>query len=103
MKPPAGMVVDHINHDGLDNRRSNLRVCTIAQNLKNRRPVRGKGVKYKGVIFIKARKKFRTCIQCGEKTLNLGYFDDEISAGKAYDEKARELFGEYAYLNFPEE
>lgn len=102
MKPPAGMVVDHINHDGLDNRRSNLRICTRAQNLRNSRPNRGKKGEYKGVTFNKAKKKFRACIRHGEMTFNLGTFDDEVSAAVAYDGKAKELFGEYAYLNFPE-
>ena len=103
MAPPKPMVVDHINHNGLDNRRSNLRICTTAQNARNCRPYAGKKVKYKGVSFNKSRKKFRVFIRYGEVSFNLGYFDDEVEAARAYDKKAKELFKEYAYLNFPEE
>ena len=102
MGPPKGMVVDHINHNGLDNRRGNLRICTIAQNSRNRQPGRGEKVKYKGVSFYKSHQKFRASIRRGDHRLTIGYFEDEVAAAVAYDEKAKELFGEYAYLNFPE-
>ena len=101
MEPPMGMVVDHINHNGLDNRRSNLRICTSSQNSRNRRPDREKQVKYKGVSFHKRDKTFRATIQYQNKALTIGCYQDEIAAAKAYDRKAKELFGEYAYLNFP--
>ncbi len=102
MDPPKGMVVDHINHNGLDNRRSNLRVCTLAQNIRNSRPYKEKKGKYKGVTFIKASKRFRASIKYHGKRTVIGTFDDEIDAARAYDGKAKELFKEYAYLNFPE-
>jgi hypothetical protein len=98
---PPHLVVDHINHNGLDNRRQNLRLCTHTQNQKNTRPRSGGTSKYKGVHWEKAKNKFRAKIMLNRKSIHLGYFKNEVAAAKAYDKKARELFGEFAYLNFP--
>ena len=100
---PKGLFVDHIDHDGLNNRKSNLRLCTRKQNRRNRRPKPGCTSKYKGVHWCKGRNKFRANIYLNKKAIHLGYFHDEIAAAKAYDKKAKELFGEFAYLNFPQE
>ena len=102
MNAPRRLVVDHINHNGLDNRRENLRLCTRLQNSRNRLPSRGGTSKYKGVTRSKRRKKFMAEIRVNQKKQYLGYFDSEIEAAKAYDKKAKELFGEFAYLNFPD-
>jgi len=102
-RAPKGLLVDHINHNGLNNRRSNLRLCTHKQNQRNRRPNRGGTSEYKGVHWSKNRKKFRAMICNNSKIIHLGYFQDETEAAKAYDKKAKELFGEFAYLNFTEE
>ena len=99
---PPGLLVDHRNHNGLDNRRSNLRICTKAENVRNQLP-RGGTSRYKGVSWSKSNKKYAATIRCNKQRFHLGWFDDEIAAAKAYDEKARELFGEFAYLNFPAE
>ena len=98
---PKGLVVDHIDHDGLNNRKTNLRLCTNAQNQQNRRPHRGGTSRYKGVHRVKSRNKFRASLTHNGKRFQLGYFNSEIDAAKAYDKKAREVFGEFAYLNFP--
>ncbi len=98
---PKHLVVDHINHNGLDNRKENLRLCTRRQNNHNQRPRVGKTSRYKGVYWKKSAKKFVAHIHTKAKKIWLGYFTDEIEAAKAYDKKARELFGEFAYLNFP--
>jgi len=103
MNAPRHLVVDHRNHNGLDNRRENLRLCTRAENSRNRRPFRLNGSKYKGVSWDKERKLFVASIRCNGKYYHLGRFKSEIKAAKAYDKKARELFGEFAYLNFPNE
>ena len=96
-----GMFVDHIDHNGLNNRRSNLRLCTPQQNARNHRPQLRRSSKYKGVSWRKDGKVFRALIWYNKKSVHLGYFKSEIDAAKAYDKKAKELFGEFAYLNFP--
>lgn len=102
MRAPKGMVCDHKNHNGLDNRKSNLRLCTNAQNLYNKMPKKGCASRYKGVSLGNDSKTWRARIGFKGRRINLGYFADEIKAAMAYDDKAAELFGEFAYLNFPE-
>jgi hypothetical protein len=101
MNAPKGMDVDHIDGNGLNNRKSNLRICTHAQNIHNSRPIRNRSSRYKGVALSQRDKVGRAYIQHNYRTLNLGGFDDEKEAAHAYDLKAAELFGEFAYLNFP--
>lgn len=100
MNAPKGMVVDHIDGNGLNNRKSNLRICTQAQNNLNSRPKRNCSSRYKGVSFYKRDKIWQVQIFHNSRTIFLGRFDDEIEAALAYDRKAAELFGEFAYLNF---
>lgn len=102
MDPPEGMVVDHVNRNGLDNRHGNLRICTPQQNNYNCRRARGTS-KYKGVSFEKITGRWRASIVYRGERFNLGAYDSEEEAARAYDHKAIELFGEFAYLNFPEE
>lgn len=95
-----GKFIDHINHNGLDNRKVNLRFVTPQQNAWNKRKQKGNySSKYKGVHWVKSEKKWRARIICKGSGIFLGRFDDEEDAAKAYDEKAKELFGEYAVLN----
>jgi hypothetical protein len=103
MDAPGHLVVDHIDHNGLNNCRSNLRLCTAAQNCCNKSIYICGASKYKGVYWYKDRKKWSAKIKFNHKLYNLGYFADEITAAKAYDEKAKELHGEFACLNFPPE
>lgn len=91
--------VDHINHDILDNRKANLRVCTSGENNMNQKIRVGLTSKYKGVCWDKERNKWKSCIRINNKTINLGRFNNELDAAKAYNEKAKELFREFAYLN----
>lgn len=100
MNAPKGMLVDHIDHNGLNNRRSNLRVCTSSQNHQNRERTRGTS-KYKGVYREKRYRKWCASIHFEGRNYYLGSFSNELDAAKAYDLKAAELFGEFAYLNFP--
>ncbi|MBA7605706.1 hypothetical protein ES703_12840 [subsurface metagenome] len=102
MRAPKGVLVDHINHNGLDNRKSNLRLCTNAQNCYNQQACATGTSKYKGVSWHKSRSKWSARIRCDRKLYNLGEFDNEMEAAMAYDDKAVELFGEFAYPNFPE-
>jgi hypothetical protein len=94
--------VDHINGNGLDCRRENLRVATGSQNSANRPGWRYGSSQYKGVTFNKQRNKWQAKITFDSKTKHLGYFDDEIDAAKEYDKNALVLFGKYAKLNFQE-
>jgi hypothetical protein len=105
LNAPPHLVVDHINHNGLDNRKANLRLCTVAQNNQNTRPHANpnKLSKYKGVSLDKNRNLYIALIHRNKKNYYLGRFKNETDAAKAYDKKAAELFGEFAYLNFPSE
>lgn len=104
LQAKRGQQIDHINHDGLDNRRENLRFCTSEQNNRNRRPRVGVSSAYKGVSREQeaALKEWRAQIRVNGKSVNLGQFDNEIDAAIAYDNKAKEAWGDFAYLNFPE-
>lgn len=101
MKPPAGMVIDHINCNGINNRRCNLRTCTRAQNLQYRRPPASGRSRFIGVR--PHGDKWRAVISHKRVKIHLGIFDDDVEAAKVRDRKAVELFGEFARLNFPEE
>ena len=98
---PKGSEVDHINHNPLDNRRCNLRICTKAQNQYNQKPRTGSASVWKGVSRSKKDKKWRASIGYKKRATYLGCFDNEIDAAKAYDKVATELFGEFACPNFP--
>jgi len=100
MNAPKGLVVDHIDGNGLNNRKSNLRICTKAQNVQNCRPRSNCSSKYKGVFWNKANKKWSATIHKGDMRMYLGGFKKEIDAARAYDQTAAEFFGEFAYLNF---
>lgn len=102
LNAPAGLMVDHRDLNGLNNRKSNLRLCTNKENVRNSRPSLGKTSRYKGVYRDKREKKFIARIEVDGKRYCLGYFDDEIEAAIAYDIKAMLFFGEFAYLNFPD-
>ena len=97
-----GQYVDHINGNGLDNQSVNLRICTSSQNQQNRRIYLGFSSKYKGVCWSKLYKKWQSYIKLDGKLYCLGRFNDEIKAASAYDKRAKELFGEFALLNFKE-
>jgi hypothetical protein len=101
MQPLDGYVVDHIDGDGLNNRRSNLRICTRQQNYCNRAKAPGCSSAYKGVNLHKKTGKYLVSIRFQGQRMYLGCFDDEIEAARAYDRKAFEVFGEFAWLNFP--
>ncbi len=102
MNTPPDLVCDHINHNGLDNRKANLRNCTIKQNNANARPAKWTSSKYKGVSYIKRKKKWAVYIKKDGRQFNLGCFADEAEAAKAYDASAKKLHGEFAHLNFPD-
>jgi hypothetical protein len=100
MNAPDDMLVDHINGNGLDDRRVNLRLCTAQQNCSNSRP-RGGASPYLGVS--RQGDKWKAQLMHDGEIFRLGLFEDEVAAAKARDAKALELQGEFAYLNFPHE
>jgi len=93
-------MVDHIDNERTNNRADNLRWCTNQENCFNFKKKEGSS-SYKGVMWDKARKKWTAKIKHNYIGVFLGRFDTEEEAGRAYDAKARELFGEFAKLNFP--
>ncbi|MEN6424184.1 MAG: AP2 domain-containing protein [Phycisphaerales bacterium] len=103
MQPPAGMIVDHVNRNKLDNSRINLRICTRGENTRNRAKPIGCSSRFKGVSYDRKTGKWKAGIRSSRKQIYLGIFDTEEEAARAYDAKAVELFGEFARLNFPEE
>jgi len=101
MSPPEDMHIDHINGDGLDNRRENLRIVSPRQNQANsRKHVLGQS-RYKGVAWCQGAHKWRAYISPDRQQIHLGLYDTEIEAAAAYDTRAREIFGEHACLNNP--
>ena len=95
-----GEVVDHIDGDGLNNRRANLRICSVAENTRNRRARQGVSSRYKGVTYYEKQGKWQARICAGGKRHYLGWFGDEEEAARAYDAAARRLHGEFASVNF---
>jgi len=93
--------IDHINHNGLDNRRENLRICSQKDNLGNRRKTLSPtSSQYKGVSWFS--RSGRWCARIGPNSKSgsfIGYFDDEADAARAYNEAARKRWGEFALLN----
>lgn len=97
------VIIDHRNGNGLDNRKTNLRVATRQQNSMNRKKVSKKTSSlYKGVCRIKRVHPWRAQITYNEVSIYIGLYKTEEEAARAYDKKATELFGEFAKLNFPE-
>lgn len=97
MNVPKGYVVDHINHDKLDNRKSNLRICTYQENNRNKRKLNSNTSGVVGVTYNKKHKKWYSQIGLNDKTISLGGFDDFEDAVKTRKIAENELFGEFKY------
>jgi hypothetical protein len=95
----AGLDIDHIDGNGLNNQRSNLRPCTRSQNLANRGTTSANKTGYKGVRKRSTHKSFEAVITFNNRSIHLGSFDNAIDAARAYDKKAVEVHGEFAKTN----
>lgn len=91
--------IDHIDHNGLNNQKSNLRFCTVSENNMNQRKQENRSSIYKGVSFNKRTGKWKAEIQINGKRIHLGRFILEVEAARAYNAKAISLFLEFANLN----
>jgi hypothetical protein len=95
-----GEEIDHVDGDRLNNTRANLRACTRSQNNANQPKKPGGSTPFKGVSFNHGR--YRARIQVARIVYKLGWFDTAVEAALAYDAAARQHFGPFARLNFPE-
>lgn len=100
MKPKGLETIDHINGDTLDNRKCNLRICSRAENSMNLNKCKRKTSSiYKGVHWNRQKSKWKSVINKDRKVHHIGFFNNEKEGALAYNEKAKELFGEFARLN----
>jgi len=99
MNAQKGQQIDHINHNGLDNRKCNLRFVNHSQNQQNNLTTKGKSP-FKGVVWNKRGQKYYAQIGLNNATIYLGSYHNDVIAAWAYDQAAKKLFGEYARLNF---
>lgn len=99
--PGDGLKSDHRNHDRLDNRRANLRICTNAQNVAYQHLPRNNTSGYKGVSWSTVMGKWEAYICAAGRKRNLGYYIDPVDAARAYDRAAVTCFGEFARPNLP--
>jgi len=100
MEPPPGLVVDHANGDGLDNRRANLRICTISQNAANAPRRRNARCPFKGVQLTESG-RWQARIEIGGRARSLGTYSSPEQAARAYDAAAVAHYGEFARPNLP--
>lgn len=99
MHPPPGISIDHVNGNGLDCRRSNMRFATHAQNQRNQRRSVANTSGFRGVSWDAENLKWRASITVEGKSINLGRFDMAEDAAAAYDRAAISAFGEFASTN----
>lgn len=100
MNTPNDKVIDHINHNPLDNRRSNLRICSRTENQRNMKLISISNKSgYKGVSWSKPTKSWVAQIQINKKQTNLGRYLDIKEAARAYNKAAIKYFGEFANIN----
>lgn len=100
IQPADGQVVDHINADGIDNRRENLRACVQGENVRNQRPQRRKkSSRFKGVSYDKSRGKWQAYVNVNGKRKSIGRFDTETEAALEYDAAATIAHGAFALTN----
>ena len=103
MGAKQGQIVDHIDRDTFNNRKSNLRIVTPQQNALNKGLYASNTSGFKGVTRASSGGKWRASIRKDYRKYHLGHFVEKEDAARAYDAAAREMYGEYASLNFPDD
>ncbi len=103
LTPEIGMEVDHIDHNGLNNQRNNIRIATNAENRHNQKLQKRTISGFKGVTWHVGDSKWRARITIDKQEKFLGNFNSQTNAAIAYDNAAKRLFGEFACLNFTRE
>lgn len=93
------VITDHINGDGLDNRKTNIRACSNMENMRNRKVGKNNTSGVKGVYWAKKDNRWRARIKLNGRFISLGHFSDKKEAAKAYDDAAKQYYGEFARLN----
>ena len=99
LNPPIGFIIDHINGNGLDNRRNNLRIATQSQNRANSIINKNNTSGHRGVYWYKPYNKWMVMIMVNYKQIFLGYHIDKLKAVRIYNKSAIKYFGEFAKLN----
>lgn len=97
---PDAPQIDHVDLNGLNNQKANLRPCTPTQNLRNRPPLKGR--EFKGITFRHEKGRWEAGIYIARRRLFLGTYKTDVAAARAYDAAAIKYFGEFAWLNFPD-
>jgi hypothetical protein len=96
-----GFIIDHINRNSLDNRKSNLRFITLSQNQHNKSKSKSKtSSKFKGVHWDSSRKLWKAAIVFQGRNIFIGRFKTEKDAARAYDAKSKEIFKDFGHRNF---
>jgi hypothetical protein len=94
-----GVIVDHVDGNGINNHRYNLRIATHTQNMRNRQVTPGFTSVYKGVWWNKRDRVWQACIKCDGRTIHLGSFRTQEQAAVSYNEAARKYHGDFSLLN----
>lgn len=98
---PKDMCIDHIDRNGLNNQRSNLRVCNRSENQCNQFKRKNTSSQYRGVSWNKYQQRWECYINKDQKRTFIGKFKSEVEAARKWDEYAKKIHGEFARLNFP--
>lgn len=99
LNAPKGLQVDHVDHNGLNNQKNNIRICSSKENNVNIKSQKNSTSKYLGVSFEKSRNKWKACIRFNGKQKTIGRYNTEDEAGLAYNKEAVIHHGDFANLN----
>ena len=95
-------VINHKNHNTLDNRKENIEICSHKENIRFSRKKKSSTKGYKGIYRVNSSRKWTAQISVDGERIYLGVFSNEKDAALAYDWGAKKYFGKFAYVNFPE-